>query len=198
MYQPGFAVHHYVKPQMHKLSHQLAGEWVPHSYPKNFSLISKDNASPKIVAGVPGGDSSVFLRMVACLEPPYFLLYVLHTPRGEAKAGRYQSPAVSAEQLRQFVEAFGSYLCSDSRFDIWAHSSAELATVVWDRHNQLFAYGPMQNFLTVLGDDGYSEGVVDVSFPHQHHYRQEFDVQAAAVLDAFEWTYSPLRTEDEQ
>lgn len=183
---------------MHKLSHQVAGEWVLHSYPPNFSLVSKDNANPKIVAGVPGGDPTQFARLVECLEPPYFLLYVLHTPRGEAEAGRYQSPPVSVEQFRDFVKKFGSYLSADARFDIWAHSSAEQATVVWDRHNQLFAYGPMEKFLSALRAYGFSEGMVDVSFPHQHHYRQEFDEQAAAVLDAFEWSYSPLKTEDEQ
>lgn len=183
---------------MQKLSHQVAGEWVPHSYPPNFSLVSKDNASPKIVAGVPSGDPTVFARLVECLEPPYFLLYVLHTPRGEADAGRYQSPPVSVEQFRDFVKKFGNYLSADARFDIWAHSSAEQATVVWDRHNQLLSYGPKERFVSALTAFGFSEGVVDVSFPHQHHYRQEFDGQAAAVLDAFEWSYSPLRAEDEQ
>ncbi len=183
---------------MHKLSHQVAGEWVPHSHQPNFSLISKDNVAPKIVAGIPSGDPALFARLVECLEPPYFLLYVLHTPRGEAEAGRYESPPVSIEQFREFVNQFGSYISADARFDVWAHSSAEQATVVLDRHNQLFAYGPIEKFMSTLKSYGFSEGLVDVSFPHQHHYRQEFDERAAAVLDAFEWAYSPLRTEDEQ
>jgi hypothetical protein len=70
--------------------------------------------------------------------------------------------------------------------------------VVWDRHNQLFADGPLEKFLSELKAYGFSEGVVDVSFSHQHHYRQEFDEQAAAVFSAFEWSYSPLRAEDAQ
>jgi hypothetical protein len=146
--------HFYAKFQMNKLSHQVAGEWVPHSYPPNFALDSKENARPKILAGIPGGDPAVFARLVECLEPPYFLLYVLHTPRGEADAGRYQSPLVLIEQFREFVNGFGSYLSADARFDIWAHSSAEQATVVWDRHNQVFAYGPTEKFQSVLTAHG--------------------------------------------
>jgi hypothetical protein len=183
---------------MHKILRQVAGEWVPHSYPPEYSLLSKDSAHPKIVAGVPAGDPMLFTHLVECLEPPYFLLYVLHTPRGEAAAGRYQSPPLSVEQYREFAKTFGSYLSADARFDIWAHASAEQATLVWDRHNQLFAYGPIEKFLAVLLAYGFSEGTVDISFPHLHHYRPECDVQAASVIDAFDWSYSPLRKEDEQ
>lgn len=183
---------------MHKISHQVAGEWVLHSYQPEYSLLSKDSAHPKIVAGVPAGDPMLFTHLVECLEPPYFLLYVLHTPRGEAAAGRYQSPPLSIEQYLEFAKTFGSYLCADARFDIWAHSPAEQATLVWDRHNQLFAYGHIERFLSALGTNGFSKGVVDVPFPHQHQYRPECDVQAAAVIEAFAWSYSPLRTEDEQ
>lgn len=183
---------------MHKLSHQVAGEWVPHWYAPMFSIVAKGNASPKIVASVPGGDAITFERLVACMQPPYFLLYVLHTPRGEADPGRYQSPPVSIEQLRGFLKRFGGFLASDARFDIWAHSAADGATVVWDRHNLLFAYGLIEKFSSELRAIGFLNGVVDVSFSHQHHYRQEFDEQASAVLNAFEWSYSQLRAEDEQ
>jgi hypothetical protein len=36
------------------------------------------------------------------------------------------------------------------------------------------------------------------SFPHQHHYRPEFERQAVELLAAFDWSHSPLRSEDEQ
>jgi hypothetical protein len=93
---------------------------------------------------------------------------------------------------------FGAYLSSDARFDLWAYSPTERATVVWDRHNQLFAYGPLEKFTTQLKALGFYGGKADVPVPHQHHYRQEFDVQAAQLLAAVAWSYSPLRPEDEQ
>jgi hypothetical protein len=45
---------------------------------------------------------------------------------------------------------------------------------------------------------GFHEGSPGVLFEHMHHYRQEFDSEAAAVLEAFAWSYSPLHPEDEQ
>ncbi|WP_457422576.1 hypothetical protein [Roseateles sp. P5_E7] len=182
---------------MHKLSHAVADGWQPHSHLPVYSL-KPSGQGTRILAGVPGGDPTPFERLVLCLEPPYRLLYVLHTPRGEAEAGRYQSAEVSPEQFHAFMARFGNYLSSDARFDVWAHSATEAATVVWDRHNQLFAYGPLDKFSAELDALGFSEGDAGISFAHQHHYRQEFDADAAALLEFFSWSHSPLREEDEQ
>lgn len=182
---------------MHKLSHAIADSWMPFSHAPVYAVVPMDGGE-RVLAGVPGGDPSPFTHLVSCLEPPYFLLYVLHTPRGEGDAGRYQSPPVSLQQLQEFMHRFGSYLASDARFDIWAHSAAEQATVVWDRHNQLFAYGPIEKFSSELNSLGFIAGDASVSFAHQHHYREELDADARALLAYWAWSYSPLRPEDEQ
>jgi len=132
------------------------------------------------------------------MAPPFYLLYVLHTPRGEGAAGRYQSPAIEASDLRQFLARHARYLSADARFDLWAHSPAEGATVIWDRHDQLFAYGPLSRYEHVLKSLGFAPGKVEVPSPHQHFYRAELDGDAAGVLEAFSWFHSPLREEDEQ
>lgn len=182
---------------MHKLSHAIADNWVSYSHRPVYA-VSPLERGERILAGVPSGDPSPFTRLVSCLEPPYFLLYVLHTPRGEGDAGRYQSPPVSLEQFQEFMRRFGSYFCSDARFDIWAHSATEQATVVWDRHDQLFAYGPLAKFSSELNALGFTFGDASISFPHQHHYRAEFDPDAQALLAGLAWSYSPLQPEDEQ
>lgn len=178
--------------QMYKISHQVNGQWVEFVHPPVYEV------SDSVRAGVPCGDPLVFLRMVECLEPPYFLLYVLHTPRGEAEPGRYQSPEVSREELSAFLARFSSYLKADARFDLWAYSPGEDATVVWDRHNQMFAYGPTARSAEVLASMGFHMGKVGIPVPHSHHYRSEFDDQARQVMTALEWIHSPLRPEDEQ
>jgi hypothetical protein len=183
---------------MYKLGHMEADRWVAHSYPAVYRLSTSDEEQQRLVAGVPGGDPEIFMRLVACLEPPYFLLYVLHTPRGEGRPGRYQSPELSAHEFGSFVSQFKTFLAQDARFDIWAHSPPEQATVVWDRHNQLFAYGPIARFESELQKLGFSRGDPAVPAPHEHHYRAELDPLAARVLTALEWSYSPLRPEDEQ
>ena len=183
---------------MHKLSYLSGTQWTEHSYAPVFAELSTNDGGQRIIAGVPGGDALPFEQVVLAIEPPYYLLYVLHTPRSEGDSGRYQSPELSPQEFRSFMAQFGAYLSSDARFDLWAYSPSEQATVVWDRHNQLFAYGPLEKFATRLKALGFYAGQAEVPVPHQHHYRQEFDVQAAQLLAALEWSHSPLRPEDEQ
>ena len=188
----------HVKALVYKLGYQIEGTWIEHNHAAVFMLPENFDVSQRIVAGVPHGNPEVFLRLTETLEPPYFLLYVLHTPRGEGEPGRYQSPELSAQDLQEFFLEFGEFLSQDARFDIWAYSPAEQASVIWDRHNQIFAYGPLVRFEMALRDFGFSEGIVAIPVPHEHHYRSELDEVAGRVLRAFDWSYSPLRQEDEQ
>jgi hypothetical protein len=132
------------------------------------------------------------------LRSPYYLLYILHTPRGEAQPGRYQSPALSLPEVKEFLAAYGSFLSADSRYDLWAHSPDDNGTVVWDRHNQLFCYGPLDAFAAALLTLGFTSGASLVPTPHMHHYRPEFNHLAKGLIGAFNWSYSPLMPEDEQ
>jgi hypothetical protein len=178
---------------MHKLSWLQDGDWVEHSHPPTFAREQK-----RIVAGVPRGDPEIFARLLTSLEPPYVLLYVLHTPRGEGKPGRYQSPSTTLDQVLDFIRRFEPFLSQDARFDIWGRSASEQATVVWERHNLLYAYGPLNEFLRELRTLGFSAGKPGIPSPHAHNYRPELDSYARDLLLAFEWSWSELRPEDEQ
>jgi hypothetical protein len=186
-----------VRPQMHKLSHLVNAEWLEHSFPPLFE-ISDAGDTQRLVAGSPSGQSEPFERLALCLEPPYYLLYVLHTPRGEGEPGRYQSAEISPKEFLEFMSRFGSYLANDARFDLWLHSPSENATVVWDRHNQLFAYGPLARFASELRALGFSEGGLPPLGAHQHHYRSECDDKATELLSFTTWRRSALRPEDDQ
>ena len=183
---------------MYKLDYLSGTEWIEHSFEPKFARVEMQNGSNRINAGVPQGDTEIFERLVSSLESPYFLLYILHTPRGEGEAGRYQSPALSVEQLRSFISKFKPFLSGDARFDIWAHSSSENATVVWDRHNMLYAYGPIEKFSEILRSLGFDDGKPEIPGPHAHNYRKELDVYAKELLSVFDWSWSPLHPEDEQ
>ena len=183
---------------MYKLGHLEGGHWVEHVYPAVYQWPDSEPVLQRLVAGVPSGNPDVFGRLVESLAPPFYLLYVLHTSRGEGLPGRYQSPELSTAELSGFLAQFSPYLSGDARFDLWVHSPTEAATVVWDRHNQIFAYGPLTRYEFVLQNLGFSRGRVEVPAPHEHKYHPEFDSQAALVLRAFEWSHTPLREEDEQ
>ena len=175
---------------------------VEHVHACVYEILSPENSAPYLFAGMAASAPEAFARLATCLTPPYFLLYILHTPRGEGEGreGRYQSPELTAEELNLFIQDHASFLAGDGRFDLWAYSQAEKATVVWDRHNYLFAYGPLNRFSEGLESLGYTPGPVDriAGRPHMHHYREAFDDQAMAILDRFDWSYSPLRPGDEQ
>lgn len=178
---------------MTKIS-QLAGkEWV--DYPPRSVFVVEDG---RIFGQVAGGDVRVFAGLAASLAAPVMLLYVLHTPRGEAAAGRYQSSPLDMPALQAFLAGFASFLSADARFDIWVHSPGDAATVVWDRHNHLFAYGPLDRHAAELEALGCEQGPLASLGVHRHYYREACDPLARALIDAFDWTYSPLRPEDEQ
>ncbi|MFT3735276.1 MAG: hypothetical protein QM776_09655 [Rhodocyclaceae bacterium] len=182
---------------MYKLGIPAGTEWVEHIHPASYQLQAIEGGT-RLFAGVPGGEPAIFRQLVASLTPPFFLLYILHTPRGEGEPGRYQSPAIDIDTFNGFMDEFGSFLSKDARFDIWAHSPAENATVVWDRHNEVFGYGPLPRFELVLKGLGFSEGGGASVVAHQHCYHEAFDAQAARLLTTFDWSRSPLQEQDEQ
>lgn len=183
---------------MHKLSYQAGEEWLPHSYAPIFTTEVTSAQTQRLVAGVPGGDVSVLRKLAECFAPPLFVLYVLHTPRGEGHPGRYQSPSLEFGELHAFISRFASFVAGDARFDLWVHSPSTKGTLVWDRHNLMYGYGPIECFRHALCGLGFSEGKPTVPRPHMHHYRQELDADATSILSAYSWQYSPLRSEDEQ
>jgi len=171
------------------------GTGIPFSQPAVYTLKAKGNG---LIAGVPGGDVTIVRSLAALLQPPFHLLYVLHTTRGEAEPGRYQSPELERRQIEQFFDNFTDYLRSDSRFDIWVYAPRDQATLVWDRHDLLHAYGPVHEYERALLGLGFAPGKLSIDFSHIHHYRREYDSDAARLIAAFDWIYSPLRPEDEQ
>lgn len=83
-------------------------------------------------------------------------------------------------------------------FDLWVHSSLSGGALVWDRHDRLFGYGPVDRLSDKLTSLGFIEGHPEIPVPHQHYYRAELDSLAKGVMAAFEWSYATLRPEDEQ
>jgi hypothetical protein len=100
--------------------------------------------------------------------------------------------------VRDFVGRFKRLLSQDARFDIWGHSPSEDATIVWERHNLLYAYGRLEKLASELLALGFSTGAPSIPAPHAHNYHQDLDLYARDLLSAFEWSWSELRPEDEQ
>jgi hypothetical protein len=183
---------------MNKLSHMLNGEWTEHSHPPTYMREELTTGVTRLKAGLPLGEIEVLRKLLLHMEQPIYILYILHTPRGEGDPGRYQSSELSVEAVEHFLVRFSNYLQKDARFDLWFHSPSSSATVVWDRHNILFAYGLLEEFEAEIQKHGFSQGEPLVPVPHTHHYREACDADATALLSHFDWHKSGLREEDEQ
>jgi hypothetical protein len=172
--------------------------WLEHSHPPNFFTETMPAQGRRLKIGVPAGDVTVTRTLVDCLAEPLFVLYVLHTARGEGEIGRYQSPKLSHHATMEFLDRYAAYFTGDGRHDLWIHSPSSNATLVWDRHNHLFAYGSLECFESKLRALGFEERPLDPLGDHMHHYRAEFDADAFDVLAAFDWKWTELRPEDVQ
>ena len=103
------------------------------------------------------------------------MLYVLHTTRTAAELGRYESPELTSADVESFLSEFGRFLSQDSRHDLSVRSHDDDATIVFDRHNLIFAYGPLELFERELQLSGAREGEPAVLGAHMHHYHPDWD-----------------------
>lgn len=183
---------------MLKISEMSGGQWVDLDCPPRFCNEHAAANTERLVVALPAAASDVFRRLTEVISEPLFVLYVLHTPRGEGEPGRYQSKEISRVQLERFLTRFERFLSGDARHDIWVKAATSDDLLVWDRHNRITAYGDLAKSSRQLIGLGFSSGAVPKLGAHLHHYRREFDADAAEVLRAFDWYQTPLHAEDEQ
>ncbi len=181
---------------MLKIAQQVNDAWVDRDCPASFS--EEIGGSVRLHIGLPKVSTSIFRTLAALMAGPFYVLYVLHTPRGEGEAGRYQSEAISDTKLADFLAHFERFLSCDARHDIWVKSRDSTDLIIWDRHNSIFAYGDLPRFKRTLSALGFSPGEIPPLGIHTHYYREEFDGEAHAMLEALDWRWTPLRPEDEQ
>jgi hypothetical protein len=133
------------------------------------------------------------------LTGPFQLLYVLHTTRTGADLGRYESPELRPQAVQTFLDSFGRFLSEDARHDFWIRSHDDDATIVLDRHNLIYAYGPLDTFESAL-QTICSRATTPplIPDPHVHHYHATWDNDECRIIKAFDWRVSPLRESDVQ
>ncbi|HET7552556.1 MAG TPA: hypothetical protein VFK04_14795 [Gemmatimonadaceae bacterium] len=162
-----------------------------------------DTGVERLRIGLRGGHSVVLRVLGAALAPPYRLLYLLHTTGIGAPLGRYESPDLDGPDIESFSHRFGRFLAEDARHDVWLHSMTdEGGTLVLDRFNMVYAFGPLEKFERIL-DGGGIQAVAEwaapqVPYPHALHYHREWDAAEREILEAFEWQRTPLHSEDVQ
>ncbi|MCB1591892.1 MAG: hypothetical protein KDI90_05515 [Alphaproteobacteria bacterium] len=154
---------------------------------ENFSRLCIGSRSREI---------NLLTDLLKYLDEPFFILYVLVVPRGESKAGRYQSPELTYKNLKTFLESFSEFFEHDGRMNLWVKEKNGNGLMVFDRHNYVYAYGNLNSYEEFIVSKGYIESQLTFGGEHVHYYHKEYDAQAKGVIDYFDWVYSPLREGD--
>lgn len=184
---------------MRKMTLELDGKELDQSSHFIFEKQITKTGTRRVVAFVPDERAGLLQQLSALLSEPFYVLYILHTPRGEGEPGRYQSAELSREELDRFLARYRSFLADDARHDLWVYSPGSGRTLIWDRHNNLFAEGePIDDVIAALRQQGFEDGILPPLGDHIHRYRSEYDGEAASLLAEFDWYRTPLRPEDEQ
>jgi hypothetical protein len=182
--------------ELPKLEHLEDGQWVRHRWQGTFHA-EETKGAPRLVAA----PSNAVVPLLSCLldelSPPFLLLWILVVPRTDAEPGRYQSPPVDAAEAKQLLERYADFIEDDGRFHLWFHSRESAATIVFDRHGLIYAYGPLDAFRRVFESAGLREGIEAVPEPHAHHYYDVYDDAETALAAEYEWTISELQPVDE-
>src|SRR5262245_32001832 len=130
---------------------------VPFTYGNTFEREEVAGGQNRLRIGFDQAPDGCVLELASSLVGPFQLLYVLHTTRVGAELGRYESPVLSVDQVHEFLRQFGAFLSQDSRHDFWLRSHDGDATIVLDRHNIIYAYGPLPAYEAALRRIGASQ-----------------------------------------
>lgn len=170
----------------------------PYRYP-NLWQIEQTTGPQRIVLAPATDQIDLLVELTRQLPEPFGVLYVLTVPRkGEHEPGRYQSEQpCSRSELEAFLDRFRDYFEQDGRHNLWVFSLPSRAQIIYDNHNVLYGYGPLESFASVAQSRGMTNGEVRFPSPHAHHYHAEFDADERAILGYWEWKYFPLQESDE-
>jgi len=171
----------------------------PFVYP-NVWAKEQTSGGERLAIAPRSGYVNLLEDLTSSFEEPFQLLYVLVVPRSEASPGRYQSEfSFDTSQLKSFLALYSDFLEQDARHNLWIRPVSGQGLLVYDRHNVIYAYGPVESFIATLTSAGLDESSA-VGLPatvHVHHYHQEFDDAANRLLTQDKWIESPLRPGDE-
>jgi hypothetical protein len=183
--------------QKWKLGTLRAGQDVAWSYETSYARQVVGGVERLVIA--PGAAAVGLLReLLGMLPEPLWVLYVLVTPRTEAAAGRYQSAKPhTREEVLALLERFENYFAGDGRHNLWL-AAPPAGQLVFDRHEVIYAYGPIAEIVTRLKEKHFAEvEMIRVPVPHSHHFHEEMDAEERAILGHWEWVESELQETDD-
>jgi len=175
-------------------SYDKTGDETSHDYGKIYEL---DNDIKQLKIGASQNQIDLLLQLTGALTPPFYILYVLVVTRLGNKQGRYQSPLFETkDELNNFLLEYKEYFETDGRHHIWICTIDNSGKFIYDQHNVIFAYGQLDNYISILKRNGYKEQMFSFPSPHAHAYNKSNDKFEESILQSWDWSYFPLVESD--
>jgi len=166
-----------------------------HRYSNQYEIIKYQDGTECLKVTTSDSGADLLTRLGRNISPNWFFLYVLLIPHSENTAGRYQSSVIqSYDGVVAFIQKFKSFLDGDGKHHLWLGSTTREDLIIYDNHNILYCYGPIQRFIHELA--GFKVGFVRYPAPHTHHYNTNSTKFEQLVLDEFPWKFFPLGEHD--
>lgn len=182
---------------LNKFETQSGNDWLSHRYPAVF-FREETTGEDRLKIAASGNGAQLMLRLSRLLRDPFAMLYVLLVPRGGSEEGRYQSPWLNRDELADVFSRYADFWEQDGRHHVWLHSTTDQATLVYDQHNVIYAYGPLEEYVALLKAEGFREaGELNFPAPHGHRYHVEFDAMERELASSPGWKHSSLQEGDE-
>ncbi len=172
-------------------------EW---SYGNVWAAERTNGGGSRLVIAPAHEQTELLASLLRNMTGPFWVLYVLAVSRGRGEPGRYQSPELLPEDaVGTFLKEFSGFIEKDGRHNVWIASDQGSEMLIYDRHNVIYAYGPLASWKPFLIASGLSE-VPAVRFPspHSHHYHQGLDPEEDRLLAYWDWHHTPLKESDEE
>lgn len=175
------------------------GGEAPYPWADRWSTQRTTGPGRLVVAPARGRHVDTLLELAGCLREPFGILWVLLVSRCDGhRPARYQSPVpTSRAETEAFVTRFRAFFEGDGRHHLWLTSLPDRETIVYDNHDLIYAYGPLDAYRATLGRAGFTEGPIRIPAPHQHRYNVDFDAAEREVMHHWAWRLSDLQPYDD-
>jgi hypothetical protein len=170
-------------------------EWI---YGNVWAVEETTAGGSRLVIAPADGQTEILTALLRDMTGPFWVLYVLVVSRGRGELGRYQSPEPQTEgTVETFLNEFSVFLERDGRHNVWIASESGSEMLIYDRHNVIYAYGPLNSWRRSLAAQGFSE-VPDIRFPspHSHHYNQSLDPEEDRLMNNRDWHRTALKNSE--
>lgn len=182
---------------MFKLGNCIKGKTLEHFYSNSY-VDENTSGTNRLKVSLSNSHIATLIQLLEKMDGPFFLLYILHTPRTTAEAARYQSPELSKEDAVLLLQEYKKYLEDDGRHDLWIHAPKSNTTIVYDRHNLIFLYGLNALQIECVQQLCRPVETISIPAPHIHFYHAEYDDAEEGILKHISWRKLPLTEQDMQ